>query len=49
LPKTPYLEALKRLFNPIIDANFPIRAANLTGSGLKYKKKKGNVTKQWSL
>jgi hypothetical protein len=49
LPEIPYVGALKRLFDPILDANFPIRATNLAGSGRKYKIKNGNATRQWSL
>jgi hypothetical protein len=45
----PYVGALKRLFYPILDANFPIRATNLAGSGRKYKIKNGNATRQWSM
>jgi hypothetical protein len=48
-PKIPYVGALKRYFNPILDANFPIRATNLAGSRRKYKIKNGNATRQWSL
>jgi hypothetical protein len=48
-PEIPYSGALKKLFDPIIDANFSIRAANLIGSGRMYKIKKGNTSRQWSL
>jgi len=40
-----YTGALKKLFDPIGDANFPIRTANLIGSGRMYKIKKGNTSK----
>ena len=45
----PYARALKKLFDPIVDANFPIRPINLIGSGRMYKIKKGNTSRQWSL
>jgi hypothetical protein len=48
-PEIPYAGALKRLFEPILDANFPIRATHLAGSGRKYKIKTANATRQWSL
>jgi hypothetical protein len=48
-PEIPYAGALKKLVEPIAEANFPIRAANLAGSGHVYKIKKGNATRQWSL
>jgi hypothetical protein len=48
-PEIPYSGALKKLFDPIIDANLSIRAANLIGSGRMYKIKKRNASRQWSL
>jgi hypothetical protein len=48
-PEIPYAGALKKLFDPIVVANFPIRAANLAGLRRMYKIKKGNATRQWSL
>ena len=37
------------MFDLIVDANFPIRATNLIGSGRMYKIKKGNASRQWFL
>jgi hypothetical protein len=45
----PYAGALKKLFDPIVEANFPIRASNLARSGRMYKIKKGNASRQWCL
>jgi hypothetical protein len=44
-----YAGALKKLFDPIVDVNLPIRATNLVGSGCMYKIKKKNASRQWSL
>jgi hypothetical protein len=49
LPEIPYSGALKRLFDPILDANFPVNAMEFTGSGKKYCIKIGMATRQWSL
>jgi hypothetical protein len=46
-PEIFYAGALKKLFDLIAEANFPIRVANLARSGRMYKIKKGNVTRQW--
>jgi hypothetical protein len=46
-PEILYAGALKKLFDPIAEANFPIRVANLARSGRMYKIKKGNATRQW--
>jgi hypothetical protein len=46
-PEIFYVGALKKLFDLIAEANFPIRVANLARSGRMYKIKKGNVTRQW--
>jgi hypothetical protein len=48
-PEIPYAGALKKLFDPILEANFPIRASNLARSSCMYKIKKENTTRQWSL
>jgi hypothetical protein len=44
-PEILYAGALKKLFDPIAEANFPIRVANLARSGRMYKIKKGNATR----
>jgi hypothetical protein len=49
MPEIPYSGALKKLFEPIEDANFSLSALELTGSGKKYRIQSGVAIRQWSL